>query len=88
MIHIIQLRKCYLDLFDAINAAKGEDAVGILMSFAGYEEPASDELVMVGGSGGGSSYGDGGSSMRDIQVPSTPDRGGSDWWKDIRYKFG
>ena len=74
-------------LFDAINAAKGEDAVGILMSFAGYEEPARDELVMVGGSGGGSSYGDGGSSMPDIRVPSTSDSG-SNWWKDIRYKFG
>ena len=75
-------------LFDAINAAKGEDAVGILMSFAGYEEPASDELVMVGGSSGGSSYGDGGSSMPDIPIPSTSDKGGSSWWKDIRYKFG
>ena len=74
-------------LFDAINAAKGEDAVGILMSFAGYEEPARDELVMVGGSSGGSSYGDGGSSMPDIQVPSASNKGSSDW-KDIRYKFG
>ena len=74
-------------LFDAINAAKGKDAIGILMSFAGYEEPASDELVMVGGSGGGSSYGDGGSSMPDIPVPSTSNSGSS-WWKDIRYKFG
>jgi hypothetical protein len=82
------IEKMMPGLFDAINTAKGKDAIGILMSFAGYEEPASDELVMVGGSGGGSSYGDGGSSMRDIQVPSTPDRGGSDWWKDIRYKFG
>jgi hypothetical protein len=81
------IEKMMPGLFDAINAAKGKDAIGILMSFAGYEEPASDELVMVGGSGGGSSYGDGGSSMRDIQLPSTSDSG-SNWWKDIRYKFG
>ena len=57
------------------------------MSYADYEEPASDELVMVGGSSGGSSYGDGGSSMPDIQVPSASGKGSSDW-KDIRYKFG
>jgi len=81
------IEKMMPGLFDAINAAKGEDAIGILMSFAGYEEPASDELVMVGGSSGGSSYGDGGSSMPDIQVPSASGKGSSDW-KDIRYKFG
>ena len=75
-------------LLSEANLAKGSSAIGALMAYTSYEEPASDELVMVGGSGGGSSYGDGGSSMRDIQVPSTPDRGGSDWWKDIRYKFG
>ena len=73
-------------LFDAINAAKGEDAVGILMSFAGYEEPASDELVMVGGSSGGSSYGETQSSMPDPVIPSSSEDSGS--WKDIRYKFG
>ena len=81
------IEKMMPGLFDAINAAKGEDAIGILMSFAGYEEPAKDELVMVGGSSGGSSYGDGGSSMPDIQVPSASGKGSSDW-KDIRYKFG
>ena len=74
-------------LFDAINAAKGEDAVAALMEYADYEEPARDELVMAGGSGGGSSYGETQSSMPDIQVPSTSDKGSGDW-KDIRYKFG
>ena len=74
-------------LFDAINAAKGEDAVAALMEYADYEEPAKDELVMAGGSGGGSSYGETQSSMPDIQVPSASGKGGSDW-KDIRYKFG
>ena len=82
------IEKMMPGLFDAINAAKGEDAVAALMEYTDYEEPASDELVMVGGSGGGSSYGDGGSSMPDIQVPSASDKGGSNWWKDIRYKFG
>ena len=74
-------------LFDAINAAKGEDAVAALMEYADYEEPAKDELVMAGGSTGGSSYEDGGSSMPDIQVPSASGKSSSDW-KDIRYKFG
>ena len=74
-------------LFDAINAAKGEDAVAALMEYADYEEPAKDELVMAGGSGGGSSYGETQSSMPDIQVPSASDKGSGDW-KDIRYKFG
>ena len=74
-------------LFDAINEAKGEDAVSILMSYADYEEPAKDELVMAGGSSGGSSYGETQSSMPDIQVPSASGKSSSDW-KDIRYKFG
>ena len=81
------IEKMMPGLFDAINAAKGEDAVAALMEYTDYEEPAKDELVMVGGSSEGSSYGDGGSSMPDISVPSTSDKGGSDW-KDIRYKFG
>ena len=81
------IEKMMPGLFDAINAAKGEDAVAALMEYTDYEEPAKDELVMVGGSSEGSSYGDGGSSMPDISVPSTFDKGGSDW-KDIRYKFG
>ena len=74
-------------LFDAINKAKGDGAVEALMAYTDYEETTRDELVMVGGSSEGSSYGDGGSSMPDISVPSTSDKGGSDW-KDIRYKFG
>ena len=81
------IEKMLPGLFDAINEAKGQEAVDVLMSYADYEEPAKDELVMAGGSSGGSSYGDGGSSMPDIQVPSTSDKGSSDW-KDIRYKFG
>ena len=80
------IEKMLPGLFDAINEAKGQDAVGILMSYADYEEPAKDELVMAGGSTGGSSYGDGGgSSMPDISVPSSSSKGGSDW-KDILYR--
>ena len=74
-------------LLSEANLAKGSSAIGALMAYTSYEEPASDELVMVGGSSEGSSYGNGGSSMPDISVPSTSDKGGSDW-KDIRYKFG
>ena len=81
------IEKMLPGLLDAINTAKGEDAVGILRSYADYEEPARDELVMAGGSTGGSSYGETQSSMPDIQIPSTSGKGSSDW-KDIRYKFG
>jgi len=81
------IEKMLPGLLDAINTAKGEDAVGILMSYADYEEPASDELVMAGGSTGGSSYGETQSSMPDIRVPSASGKDSSGW-KDIRYKFG
>ena len=64
------------------------DAVAALMAYADYEEPAKDELVMAGGSGGGSSMGMKVDSMPDIQAPSTSDKGSGDTWKDIRYKFG
>ena len=80
------IEKMLPGLFDAINEAKGQEAVDVLMSYADYEEPAKDELVMAGGSTGGSSYGDGGgSSMPDISVPSSSSKGGSDW-KDILYR--
>ena len=74
-------------LLSEANLAKGSSAIGALMAYTSYEEPARDELVMVGGSSGGSSYGDGGSSMPDIQVPSASNKSSGDW-KDIRYKFG
>ncbi len=80
------IEKMLPGLLDAINTAKGEDAVGILRSYADYEEPARDELVMAGGSTGGSSYGETQSSMPDIRVPSASGKGSSDW-KDNRYKY-
>ena len=81
------IESAFPGLLSETNLAKGSSAISALMAYTSYEEPASDELVMVGGSSEGSSYGDGGSSMPDISVPSTSDKGGSDW-KDIRYKFG
>tara|TARA_B000000437_G_scaffold4929_1_gene4469 strand:- start:861 stop:3467 length:2607 start_codon:yes stop_codon:yes gene_type:complete len=73
-------------LLSEANLAKGSSAIGALMAYTSYEEPASDELVMVGGSGGGSSYGETPSAMPDPTIPSSSDTDQS--WKDIRYKFG
>tara|TARA_Y100001938_G_scaffold150658_1_gene242678 strand:- start:216 stop:2807 length:2592 start_codon:yes stop_codon:yes gene_type:complete len=73
-------------LLSEANLAKGSSAIGALMAYTSYEEPASDELVMVGGSGGGSSYGETPSAMPDPTIPSSSDEDNS--WKDIRYKFG
>ena len=73
-------------LLSEANLAKGAESIGALMAYTSYEEPASDELVMVGGSGGGSSYGETSSAMPDPTIPSSSDKDNS--WKDIRYKFG
>ena len=73
-------------LLSEANLAKGSSAIGALMAYTSYEEPASDELVMVGGSSGGSSYGETPSAMPDPTIPSSSDTDQS--WKDIRYKFG
>ena len=73
-------------LLSEANLAKGAESIGALMAYTSYEEPAKDELVMTGGSGGGSSYGESQSSMPDPSIPSSSDSDSS--WKDIRYKFG
>lgn len=73
-------------LLSEANLAKGAESIGALMAYTSYEEPAKDELVMTGGSGGGSSYGESPSSMPDPSIPSSSDSDSS--WKDIRYKFG
>ena len=73
-------------LLSEANLAKGAESIGALMAYTSYEEPAKDELVMTGGSGGESSYGESPSSMPDPSIPSSSDSDSS--WKDIRYKFG
>ena len=73
-------------LLSEANLAKGAESIGALMAYTSYEEPAKDELVMTGGPGGGSSYGESPSSMPDPSIPSSSDSDSS--WKDIRYKFG
>ena len=84
------IESAYPGLFDAINKAKGKDAVEALMAYTDYERPPEPEMAMAGGSssGGSGSYGDtGGESMISPSVPE----GSSDTdssWKDIRYKFG
>ena len=80
----------YPGLLDAINKAKGKDAIEALMAYTDYEKPPEPEMAMMGGgSGGGSgSYGDGGESG--MVSPSVPEgsSGTNSSWKDIRYKFG
>ena len=84
------IESAYPGLLDAINKAKGKDAVEELMAYTDYERPPEPEMAMAGGaSGGGSgSYGDsGGESMVSPSVPE----GSSDTdssWRDILYKFG
>lgn len=80
------IESAFPGLLSEANLAKGSSAIGALMAYTSYEEPASDELVMVGGSGGGSSYGETPSAMPDPTIPSSSDT--DHGWKDIRYKFG
>ncbi len=84
------IESAYPGLLDAINKAKGKDAVEELMAYTDYERPPEPEMAMAGGaSGGGSgSYGDSGESG---MVSSNVSERSSDTdssWKDIRYKFG
>ena len=80
------IESAFPGLLSEANLAKGAESIGALMAYTSYEEPAKDELVMTGGSGGGSSYGESQSSMPDPSIPSSSDSDSS--WKDIRYKFG
>ena len=84
------IESAYPGLLDAINKAKGKDAVEELMAYTDYERPPEPEMAMMGGgSGGGSgSYGDSGESgmvSSNVSEGSSNTNGG---WKDIRYKFG
>ena len=80
----------YPGLFDAINKAKGKDAVEALMAYTDYERPPEPEMAMMGGgSGGGSgSYGDSGESGMVSSNVSEESSATDSSWKDIRYKFG
>ena len=75
-------------LFDAINAAKGPDAVTTLMDFTSYERPQEPEIAMAGGSMDTMptySGGDDTSSM--ISSTPTPSKS-KDSPFEITYKFG
>jgi len=75
-------------LFDAINAAKGPDAVTTLMDFTSYERPQEPEMAMVGGAMDTMptySGGDDTSSM--ISSTPTPSKS-KDSPFEITYKFG
>ena len=75
---------------DAINQARGDEAVSVLMEYASYERPSETEVVMAGQSGASSGGGDMGGEDSSLalppSLPSTPSSGDS--WKEIRYKFG
>ena len=75
-------------LFDAINAAKGPDAVTNLMDFTSYERPQEPEMVMAGGAMDNMptySGGDDTSSM--ISSTPTPSKSKDNPF-EITYKFG
>jgi len=84
------IESAYPGLLDAINKAKGKDAVEELMAYTDYERPPEPEMAMMGGgSGGGSgSYGDSGESGMVSSNVSEGSSGTDSSWKDIRYKFG
>jgi hypothetical protein len=84
------IESAYPGLLDAINKAKGKDAVEELMAYTDYERPPEPEMAMAGGSssGGSGSYGDsGGESMVSSNVSKGSSSADSSW-KDIRYIFG
>jgi hypothetical protein len=84
------IESAYPGLLDAINKAKGKDAVEELMAYTDYERPPEPEMAMVGGSssGGSGSYGDSGESGMVSSNVSEGSSGTDSSWKDIRYKFG
>ena len=84
------IESAYPGLFDAINKAKGKDAIETLMAYTDYERPPEPEMAMAGGSssGGSGSYGDSGESGMVSSNVSEGSSGTDSSWKDIRYKFG
>ena len=84
------IEKMLPGFLDAINQARGDEAVSVLMEYASYERPSETEVVMAGQSGASSSGGDMGGEDSSLalppSLPSTPPP--RDSWKEIRYKFG
>tara|TARA_Y100000022_G_scaffold196982_1_gene204774 strand:+ start:2597 stop:5515 length:2919 start_codon:yes stop_codon:yes gene_type:complete len=84
------IEKMLPGFLDAINQARGDEAISVLMEYASYERPSETELVMAGQSGASSSGGDMGGEDSSLalppSLPSTPPP--RDSWKEIRYKFG
>ena len=84
------IEKMLPGFLDAINQARGDEAISVLMEYASYERPSETEVVMAGQSGASSSGGDMGGEDSSLalppSLPSTPPP--RDSWKEIRYKFG
>ena len=81
------IESAYPGLFDAINHAKGKDAVEVLMAYTDYERPEQQMAPTVSG-GSDSGYSSGGqeSSMGDMSFSSSSSGSGSNG-REILYKF-
>ena len=82
----LAIKKAYPGLLPAINKAKGDDAVEVLMAYTDYERPPEAELVMVAGGSIPSSAGSNESSSSPTGGSSSPIV--MENWSEIRYKFG
>jgi len=78
----------YPGLLSAINDAKGEGAVEVLMAYTDYERPE-QQMAPTAGGGSDSGYSSGGqdSSMGDMSIPSSSS-GSDSSGREILYKFG
>ena len=75
-------------LFDAINAAKGPDAVRGLMDFTSYESPQEPVMVVAGGENNEMPSSYSGENMESSMVSPPPRKKSGDNSFDILYKFG
>ena len=75
-------------LFDAINAAKGPDAVTTLMDFTSYESPQEPVMVVAGGENNQMPSSYSGENMESSMVSPSPFKKSGDNSFDILYKFG
>ena len=75
-------------LFDAINAAKGPDAVTTLMDFTSYESPQEPVMVVAGGENNQMPSSYSGENMESSMVSPSPRKKSGDNSFDILYKFG
>ena len=81
------IESAYPGLLDAINHAKGKDAVEVLMAYTDYERPEQQMAPTVSG-GSDSGYSSGGqeSSMGDMSFSSSSS-GSDSGGREILYKF-